>query len=239
MFTTLGIERGNIENAVIRVSEEIEINSNHIKSWVDLTEKQLWTELVGCILGSQVKFETSEACVAHLNRMGLLRIKPLIENSDSESIIENELKKQIYPPFKGERGSMYRYYKSKSSMIIKTAISIYKTNMTTIKSVLIKSNDEFDARDKLIDMCFGIGMKQASLFLRNVNYSRRLAILDSHVIKFMSELNLYHFEKTVTKTRYMYAEKILRKYSDSLDKDLATLDVAIWIVMKVVKEEFS
>lgn len=116
---------------------------------------------------------------------------------------------------------------------------IYDTKHTTLKKLLLYSKDELDARERLINMCFGIGMKQASLFLRNVNYTRRLAILDSHVVRFMSKMDLYHCDTPITKKRYLCAEKALKKYSDSLNRDPAILDIAIWVVMKVAKEEFQ
>jgi len=233
------IDNGMIENAVRKVSEKLVDTPCNGNDWTNCTEHDLWVELVSCILGSQVKYETAKACTQHLENSGLLNVRYILEGADSEFQISMELDKPIYPPFRYGSGSRYRYHKSKSSMIIKTAESLYEVNQLTLKKILLSARNEFDARDLLVDICCGIGMKQASLFLRNINYAKELAILDSHVIGFMSKMNLFRCDKSFTKRRYLHAESVLRKYANSLNKEPASLDVAIWVVMKVAKEEFQ
>ncbi|VVB53828.1 putative N-glycosylase/DNA lyase [uncultured archaeon] len=86
----------------------------------------------------------------------------------------------------------------------------------------------------------GALQKQASLFLRNIYYTENLAILDTHVIRYMELQGLHQgFKKYITKNQYIVYEKKLSAYADSLNKSLAKLDVAIWVVMRVVQRDFK
>ena len=50
-------------------------------------------------------------------------------------------------------------------------MNIYVSKGKSIKSVLKRSSCQFEAREILTELCFGIGYKQASLFLRNIHYA--------------------------------------------------------------------
>ena len=99
---------------------------------------------------------------------------------------------------------------------------------------------DHEARDTIVCLCKGIGQKQASLFLRNIHYSDGLAILDSHVIKFMRIQGIQkNVKSSPSKTDYIKYEASLRVYADNLGRTLAQLDVAIWIVMRVVQRDMK
>jgi N-glycosylase/DNA lyase len=235
------INTEKIENAVIRVSDEIEKNKRKKNSWKKCSEDQLWHELVSCILGSRVRYEMAKECTKRLQNKGLLAISHLVSNPRVfEMYITNELNSPIYPPFVNGRGCRYPYPRSKSQYIIKTCLEIYKNNSTSIKQILKNSRDEKVAREILVKFCIGIGPKQASLFLRNVGYSENLAILDSHILYYMELKGLLEKRRNIsTLNDYYNKENILLSYADSLNKSLATLDVAIWVVMRVIQKEFS
>ena len=87
----------------------------------------------------------------------------------------------------------------------------------------------------------GIGPKQASLFLRNISYCKDLAIIDSHVIDYMKLMKLNEdidSQIIAKKNQYLMNEQILLSYADDREKTLATLDFAIWIVMRLIKREY-
>jgi thermostable 8-oxoguanine DNA glycosylase len=65
-----------------------------------------------------------------------------------------------------------------------------------------------------------------------------LAILDSHVIRYMKNIGMLdNCIKNITANKYSFYEKKLASYADSLNKNLSTLDIAIWVVMRVVNKE--
>lgn len=233
------LEQNQIENAIIKVCDYVESHHRDIPNWKDYSEEQLWLELVSCILGSRVRYETAKDCVTHLKNIGLLNIANLIKNPRKiEKMIIRELSKPIYAPFSTCTGSRYRYPKSKSRFIINSAIEIYGNNQT-IHNILKESNGGYEARDVLIQKCWGIGPKQASLFLRNIGFSDDLAILDCHVISYMKMQNIdwkFDIPNQRSMRSYYKEENKLRMYAISKRKKLATLDVGIWTVMRVLKE---
>lgn len=231
-----------IENAVIRVSTYIESANEYRMRWSDLSEEQLWCELVSCILGSRVLYETAHSCVSHLFQMGLLHPLRIIAESDkTEKHLINELSKPIFPSFKKTKRCRYPYPKSRSEYIVQTAIEIYNNNETNLKNILASCKNEYEARELIREKSTGIGYKQASLFLRNISYSRNLAILDSHVIKYMVLTSIIEDNEVPNisnKANYMKLERNLLNYAVSKEKSISTLDIAIWVVMRLVRREF-
>lgn len=230
----------SIENAVLKVSDEIDKNEGRWVGWREFTEDQLWLELVSCILGSRVIYETSKECMIQLQSEDALKTSKIIrEPQAAKNQISKELSKPIYPPFSNNEGRKYPFPKSKSDYIIRTCQEIYVNNSTTLKGILCEGKDEKTVREILIKLCIGIGPKQASLFLRNVGYSENIAILDSHVLRYMDFLGLRDKKNNIyTLKQYTEHESVLLSYANSLNKKMSTLDLAIWIVMRVVQKEF-
>jgi len=242
MNLTPCLETERIENSVLKVCNYISNKKRKSKNWYSCTEEKLWHELVSCILGSRVRYETAKACTNHLIDIGLLDVSHILnEPNEAEKRIMEELSKSIYPPIANGRGCKYRYPKTKTRFIVKTGLEIYRENNSSIKSLLKKCDNAYEAREILINKCMGIGPKQASLFLRNISYCNDLAIIDSHVIDYMKLINLNKEIETITianKKQYLMNENILLSYATKRNKTLATLDIAIWVVMRVVKREF-
>ena len=236
------LTQDRIENAIMKVCDYIDSQRKEVKNWEYYHEHQLWFELVSCILGSRIRYETARACAIHLRNAGLLRISHLLKSPRNvEDKIEKELSKPIYPPFSNGVGSKYRYPKSRSRYVVSTGIQIYKNDNLTIKDILRKCHDGQEARDVLVKKCAGIGPKQASLFLRNILFSDDLAILDCHVIRYIKLLKLNEKFNTINQGKkhpYFVTENMLRLYAISKRKSLATLDVGIWIVMRLIQRRF-
>lgn len=230
----------DIERAVVKVCDSIDNERKQSTNWDNYTETQLWNELVSCILGSQVRYETAKACSEHLYENGLIEISTILNNSDeSEDRIALELQKAIFPPVIKGKCSKYRYPKSKAKFIVMTCIELYQNSSTSIKEILNSAFTDEQIRDILVGKCQGIGVKQASLFLRNISYSKNFAIIDSHVMEFMIIMKLNrntNKQNYMTKKQYLTNEKILLSYAKSLNRDLSLLDIAIWIVMRVLKK---
>jgi len=231
-----------IENAVITISSHIKNKDENRIFWSDFSEEQLGCSLVSCILGSRVLYETANACTFHLYRKGLLTPSNLVANPGKfEKRLANELSKPIFPPFNKNKGRRYQYSKSKSDYIVRTAIEIYRDNNTNLKTILARCQNGYEAREILREKAIGIGYKQASLFLRNISYSENLAILDSHVMRYMVLLGMVENDTDLRPSNekdYIKLENTLCKYAILNDKSISTLDIAIWIVMRLIQREF-
>jgi len=84
-----------------------------------------------------------------------------------------------------------------------------------------------ELRDWLVKNVKGLGMKEASHFLRNVGFED-LAIIDFHIIDVLVRHRLIRRPKTLTRSRYMEIEGVLRGLADELGMSLAELDLYLW-----------
>jgi len=218
-----------IESAVREVNRELGQDSP-VKSWRRLQEKDLFAELASCIIGSQITFEKAKLATDALRNDGLLSLDYLIENPV-------ECEQRIFSMLADSR---CLYANAKARYIVQTGINIYSDEHTTIKEILRNAQDQYEARDMLADLCLGIGLKQASLFLRNIQYADNLAILDTHVINYMGLLGIVKdLRKSLTRNLYLSYENELRSYSKKFNTSVAKLDVSIWVVMRTVSREFK
>ena len=202
------------------------------KSKNDFSENDLWEELVCCILGSQVKYEVSKAAVKNLKQNDLLDIYSV------NNFYEEYLKNILNEPLKvNSKYIKYRFPNSKAKQISLAWKNIYGYGYN-IKKILNNYNDPFKLRDTLIKLVPGLGMKQASMFLRNISQSYDLAVIDSHVLKYMNIINISdNFSTSINKTQYLNKEKELVKHTKIFNYPVGCVDYAIWIVMRVAGKE--
>jgi len=83
------------------------------------------------------------------------------------------------------------------------------------------------ARKILVKNIKGLGMKEASHFLRNIGY-KDVAIIDFHILDLLEKQGLIKKLKTMTKKRYLEIEKILEILANQANLNLAELDLCLW-----------
>ncbi len=97
-----------------------------------------------------------------------------------------------------------------------------------IKYILKNFENEFQAREWIVENVKGIGYKEASHFLRNIGY-QNLAILDRHVLNLMKEFKLIQEKpKTLTKNKYLELEENLKLLAEELKMTQSELDFYLW-----------
>jgi N-glycosylase/DNA lyase len=64
-----------------------------------------------------------------------------------------------------------------------------------------------------------------------------VAIIDRHILQYLSSLNLVEIPRTLTKRRYLEYERLLSAIARKLDITMAELDLFLWYIMtgKVLK----
>lgn len=83
-------------------------------------------------------------------------------------------------------------------------------------------------RDSLVDMVGGIGMKEASHFLRNIGF-RGMAIIDRHLLTNMLRCGLYaELPPLSTRTHYRAVEARYLQFADAVEIDPDELDLLFW-----------
>jgi len=75
----------------------------------------------------------------------------------------------------------------------------------------------------------GIGMKEASHFLRNIG-KKNLAIIDFHIIDVLVDNKLIEKPKKLDKESYLMIERELEKLAGKVGMSLAELDLYLWYI---------
>ena len=84
-----------------------------------------------------------------------------------------------------------------------------------------------NVRINLINNIKGLGMKEASHFLRNIGF-KDYAIVDFHIIDILTKYELIEKPKTLTPKKYLEIEAVLRELADKLRMSLGELDLYLW-----------
>ncbi|MBN2156288.1 MAG: N-glycosylase/DNA lyase [Candidatus Lokiarchaeota archaeon] len=82
-------------------------------------------------------------------------------------------------------------------------------------------------RTWLVKNIKGLGLKEASHFLRNIGYEH-CAIIDFHIIDLLVSYGIIERPKNLTKKRYEEVELILEKIAHIQGVNLAELDLYLW-----------
>jgi len=204
------------------------------KKWVDMTEYELWQELCLCILSSNVPYELACSAFAHLMEKGYLKIDWMMKMPNSSEVIAEELSKPMYLPRKLD-GSYrrYRFPNARARNIVQAA-SVVSSEESWLSKLLVNSVSEREVRDSLVFNIPGLGLKEASHFLRNIRYSNQLAIIDSHVVSFLEEIGwrTHGNTRTITRSVYLELESQLQEICEKHGLNLSILDMAIWHYMR-------
>jgi len=221
-----------IERAVRRLCPLIEqqINANSSPA---RTECQLRRELVACILGSQVRHEMATTALEHLEQAQLLQ-------DDLWSGPQDSFESRVFDVLSGhtpnlQRKWSYRFPKIRSQQLAKARDAIAEKSLTKRLSTF---SDPKNNRKQLVKDISGIGPKQASMFLRNIGWCYNLAILDTHVLRYMDLKKLLCLKKTEINTvkGYEHTESVVVNYAKELGYPAGYMDWAIWATMRAASE---
>jgi N-glycosylase/DNA lyase len=87
-----------------------------------------------------------------------------------------------------------------------------------------------EAREWLVNNVKGFGQKEASHFLRNIGF-KDVAIIDRHILRFLSEEGLIEIPKSLSRRKYLSIEILLQAIAGRLGITLAELDLVLWYMM--------
>lgn len=84
-------------------------------------------------------------------------------------------------------------------------------------------------REALADGIRGLGMKEASHFLRNIGLGGELAILDRHILRNLAEYQVIdEVPKVLSRKTYLGIEEKMRRFSRSIGIPMDELDLLLW-----------
>jgi N-glycosylase/DNA lyase len=187
----------------LKTSEIANTISQRIKDFEQTgKEKQdkIFSELCFCLLTANFQ---AEKCIQIQKDVGRgFEIFP-------EDKLAQELKKQGH-----------RFWPKRANRIVEAREC--KTELCNIMNP-----EAQEMRDWLVRNIKGLGMKEASHFLRNIGY-KDLAIIDFHISDILEEHKIIQKPKTLTKKKYLEIENILRQLGNQLNLSLAELDIYLW-----------
>lgn len=200
------------------------------------TERRLWWELSSCILSSQVPYPLAVSAANAIDKEKLL----LNTQASPEKLVKQLIELLSVPLMVEGRARKYRFPVARAQHLTATRATI-TSETGSLRELVNNFNCAMEARTWFVEHVPGIGPKQASMFLRNAGVSYDLAILDRHVLNYMSTLGLYsgtkHFISGLK--QYKRHEEVLREHAQELDCPVGLLDWAIWIVMRVANRNME
>jgi N-glycosylase/DNA lyase len=197
-------------------------------------EAALRKELVGCILGSQVRYEMAHSATQNLINAGLLEdcVWSLPELGTFEA--------DVFAVLCGRWCAAnpipsYRFPKIRSRQIAQSRDTLA---LTPITSFLSSERSPKSLRRRLATTIPGLGPKQASMFLRNVGFTYELAVLDTHVIRYIALQGMASetIASIQTLEAYERVEDTVVSYAASVGYPAGLIDRAIWATMKAAGE---
>ena len=124
-----------------------------------------------------------------------------------------------------------RFADTKTKYIIEARNFFTENGKLKIKEKIKSFKNTFQLRDWLTGNIKGIGIKEASHFIRNIgfDYKNQLGILDRHILKNLKKFGVIkEIPKTMTRKKYLEIENKIRKFSERIGIPLYELDMLLW-----------
>lgn len=174
-------------------------------------DADIFQELCFCILTPQAKAVSCDGAIKSLRNHNLLL-------KGCERAVRKHLKGAV------------RFHNKKAKYLI-GARNRFKTDKGFDIKSKIDTNDPFKAREWLAENVKGLGLKEASHFLRNIGLGKDLAILDVHILKNMKRYGIVKdIPSSLTKKRYLEFEEKMRGFSRKTKIPLGELDLLFWSI---------
>lgn len=117
-----------------------------------------------------------------------------------------------------------RFHKTKAKLLLEM-----KSNYGVIYSIITNGMGAFEKREWLVKNVKGIGLKEATHFLRNIGMNDGMAILDRHILKNLKKYNVIRsLPKTLTRKKYFSIERRFQKFASTIGIPIDELDLVFW-----------
>ncbi len=172
------------------------------------SDKGIFSELCFCICTPQSKAIYCDRAISDLMKKGILYKGNIAQ-------IRNGLKGVRFP-------------NNKARYIIE-ARNFFSVNGSLKIKEKIDASNIFETRNWFVNNVKGIGLKEASHFLRNIGFGKDFAILDVHILKNMVRYGIITDRpKNMTNRQYLYLENKFKDFSEKISISLGELDLLFW-----------
>jgi len=191
----------NIHELKEKYSEHAAEIKAKLAEFENLREQDYIYELFFCLLTPQSKAEKCWQAVQELKTCQ-------IETEKTENCLKTKT----------------RFYRNKTKYLIEA-----NKNWNKIKEIINSSRKPAEMRGELVKQVKGLGMKEASHFLRNIGKSNNeLAILDRHILRKLVELKIITTIPQLNEKNYLLIEEKMKRFADNVGIELDELDLLFW-----------
>ena len=195
----------SIEN--LKKSEIKKTIDSRIKEFSELGKKsinEIFKEMCFCLL------------TANFSAQGGIKIQKEISNGFL-TLPEIDLAKKL-----SELG--HRFPNARAKYIL-----LAREKINNLKKILSGDESDLKKREEIVKNIKGLGMKEASHFLRNIGY-KNLAIIDFHIIDLLVKNNLIvkSKSKSLNVKKYLEIENLLKQIAEKTNLTLGELDLYLW-----------
>lgn len=178
--------------------------------WKTGKEKDIFAELVFCLLTPQSKAQSCDSAMKRLFE------EKLLFKGDKTSIA------------KTLRGKV-RFHNTKAINIVEARKVFTKDGTLSIKPLIGQFTNAHDTREWLEKNVRGLGFKEAGHFLRNIGLGEELAILDRHILKNLKKMGVIgEVPTSLSKKKYFKIEKKMEEFAKRAEIPMAHLDLLLW-----------
>jgi len=212
---------------LIEELQEIDIILNNFKK--AKSNEEIFYNMCFCICIPQTKFSSNLISIQNLKNVDfynkdvpLERLKELIKKTRFKN-----RKSQFLIEFKKNSGRFIEQFQSAFLNVVIKMLSQNGHSKKTYNSLFWNEQEILKFRNQIVQDIKGIGMKTASHFLRNMGFDC-LAIVDTHIKKFLGIGNKFN---------YLEVEEKFRRMAENHKLSVAQLDALIWKRFSKTKSE--
>ena len=188
---------------------EIKKRLDEFRKIKDMEDEIIFAELAFCLCTPQSKATTCWNAV-----------QALVKNN----LLYSGKKEQIKPFL-----NAVRFNENKSNYIIEARKMFSDGNKLNVKKFVGSSENPHKLREWLAENVSGMGMKEASHFLRNIGIGNGLAILDVHVLENLKRYGVIEdLPKNLNKKKYLEIENRMKKFAEDTGIPIDELDLLLW-----------
>ena len=146
-----------------------------------------------------------------------------------ESLMKNNLlytggKNQIKPFL-----NAIRFNENKTNYIIEARRLFSDESKLNLKKFTNSSKNSHELRSWLVENVNGMGMKEASHFLRNIGIGGDLAILDVHILNNLKKYGVIEdLPKNLSEKKYLEIENSMKRFAEDIGISFEELDLLLW-----------
>jgi N-glycosylase/DNA lyase len=203
-----------------------DISESRLKSPVFAMQNnpaEIWTQKIFCLLSSQFN-AVRAANIAHC----LVEAVPFFDQSLTLGSIE-----EACFTFLSSSKAGYRFPKSRALQISQCWFPFAQIK-DQYHDYVSSFGSERCARNQIVERFPGLGLKQGSMFLRNIGAAKTLSVVDTHILFYLDVCHGWRADR-LTPAKYLEAEDILTEAAARHSLDLNVFDTVVWTAARAIK----